>query len=185
MINSTFAQDSKKKFKTKLEKRFLRCLCILQNIIGTYMTDKISRAEFINIFIENDLWHNISFSPNGTFIYVATDSKNGLLNSCNVKLWGGPISVPIFIRVKYPCKDNCYSYCLGETLIEQLTKTINSNNLNDVTETSTKISGSSACSRENIMDCRVIFRYHEKLSMQYHLLQLIFPTQFISEVALL
>ncbi|ETO01486.1 hypothetical protein RFI_35954, partial [Reticulomyxa filosa] len=69
---------------------------------------------------------------------VMTDSEDGPLNSCNVKLWGGPISMPTFIRVKYPCKDNYYSYCLEKTLIEQLTKTIDSNNLSDVTETSTK-----------------------------------------------
>ncbi|ETO11711.1 hypothetical protein RFI_25664 [Reticulomyxa filosa] len=100
---------------------------------------------------------------------VVTNSENGLFKNCNVKLWGGPISMPTFIRVKYPCTDNGYSYCLEE----MLTKTICSNNLNDVTETTTKVSGSSACSRENIMDCRVIFRYHEKLPMRYHLLQLI------------
>ncbi|ETO33984.1 hypothetical protein RFI_03112 [Reticulomyxa filosa] len=88
---------------------------------------------------------------------VVTNSENGLFKSFNVKLWGGPISMPIFIRVKYPCKDNCYAYCLGEALIEQLTK----------------VSDSSACSRENIMDCRVVFHHHEKLPMQYHLLQLI------------
>ncbi|ETO02975.1 hypothetical protein RFI_34435, partial [Reticulomyxa filosa] len=69
---------------------------------------------------------------------VVTDSEHGLFNNCNVKLWGGPISMPTFIRVKYPYKGNCYSYGLEEALIEQLTKAIHSNNLSDVTRTSTK-----------------------------------------------
>ncbi|ETO01738.1 hypothetical protein RFI_35701, partial [Reticulomyxa filosa] len=78
------------------------------------------------------------FDDMTTAFSVVTDSENGLFNNCNVQLWGGPISMPTFIRVKYPCKDNHYFCGLEEALIEQLTKATDSNNLNDVTETSTK-----------------------------------------------